>query len=492
MKKLLTFVMLSIYVFAFEPGQRMALNMKAGGHFLTDRWIYKNYINSALIYDLNNTKIADKKICETVINELNKLILNSDLYRNRERYYVSAKLFEEDHTHEALKTFLVMLSKKNSDSIGDYADSSKELKRLSSEDNELAKIIDYTIDEYIKNSDPEIIHKLEDTLKNHEMKLISDYLKKNYKNMFTDVNLEQLISDANITKTANLYYFGTDKNKLKRALIEEVEKNYRDPKSRVKTIVIDKINEFFLTKRYKFIVGFDFSEYLNIKLGDKIKKAQDGEILSSVSPTLVNGLGAKLHVDLYSGSMGNARIPIFLKAAATEYDTLDTKAKVNDSIMDYRGGLLNFRIDLWDVLVLCYDELTEFSNFDSYGSSLQLGVKYDQFSAYTNGVLDDNKTDNFITPYATFVLQTDQNLYSDENPLNKEGYLIMGLINSVQYLNNRINQHYLNSSNRTVASIEPYIKFYVSNNFSLDLRYTHSWNHSELEDRTYLSFSIER
>ena len=164
---------------------------------------------------------------------------------------------------------------------------------------------------------------------------------------------------------------------------------------------------------------------------------------------------------------------------------------MKDTLMDYSGGMLNLRFDISNYFYPRYDHQSAFRHADSYGASLQLGGKFDEYPINNN---DENLTKSIITPYLSLVLQTDLNLFGDNDVTNKEGYMILGLNFTLQNIHNDFKKHF-KLKKSSLGTGEFYTKIYVSEKFGLKISHVKPLepdNKKILGTRTYISFIIER
>lgn len=315
-----------------------------------------------------------------------------------------------------------------------------------------------------------------------------------------NINISSQEGSRIIKQIKEFFYIGYDHNQtlIDPFVNEYLSKTMNPTKNQIDTALnftsfekdIDTINRYFYRSKVKYILGFTIEDYNS--LFKSIIDENYGKIGSAISPTLVKGLGSKLHVTLYRGGFSKARVPFTLKAAAAEYDNLDEQSKVYDSLLDYSGGLLNVRFDLFNLLCNSYDKKTDALLFDSYGASLQVGGKYDLFNKVGENN-ESNISENYFTPTISLVGQADWNLYNKDDATKKDGYLILGAILTYQYLDKRFEERY-GLKDTYLFTVEPFFKIYVNNKLGLKLNYTYVMGMEQrkvLDDRVYLSLDIE-
>jgi len=440
---------------AFEPGERIALQMKPGLQVFGYSSKYRKYVRG-LTGSFKTTLEKKFELKDDQYKNIIKDVNTTDLYK-REKYFLSLSSQLEDE-----KDYFNLI-----DSFNDMCNYS---------------YLTFTPPSYKTN----VINKIATVKMPNVQNPIDDKCIK-MKAEITNKRIEIFKTEGSNGTSENTQ-FETAKNQLIESINDNIKAMLKDKLSEAKIKELTEyVGQYVYVQKLKYLVGFEIMEY-NDLFKEAIEENTDNKIASSISPTLVDGLGSKLHVNLYRGRFSNGRIPITLKAAAVNYDELDQNAKMVDTLMDYSGGLLNLRVDFLNWVNSSFDPQTDYLNYDSYGLSLQAGGKFDNYP----GLGEDNSSESILTPYISAVVQADWNLYSNNDLLRKEGYLLTGLNLSYQYVDKDFRKS-LEIENSNLYTWEVYAKFYISEKFGLKINYTQAFSQAKdvLDSRTYISFDIE-
>lgn len=455
--KLLTiviFLLISV-VHAFEPGERMALQMKPGliapiksyGLDITISGLETSLQRALSIdFDINDTEY------QAIFGDVDKSLL----YKGKKYYMFLASKLEDNEDYQSLMNMY------KERCTNDYLTNSqlilsKQNKNTTREEHAL---------EYCQKIQQDIFNK-----RSEIFDLIPGF------------------KDEGVDKNKDFEKVKLELLDVIRNSIQNYKEKHADTLSNSDKL-LDFLRQYIFTQKLKYLTGFNINEY-NRLFSEKVEENTNNKLASSISPTLVEGLGNKLHVNIYRGRLSNSRIPITLKAAAANYDTLNQDSKMEDTLMDYSGGLLNLRVDLVNYFFPNFDPKTDYRNFDSYGFSIQVGGKFDNYPI-TGENNESNVTESHLTPYASLVTQIDWNLYSNDDLTSKEGYLLTGLTISYQLVDKDF-RRVLGLENHNLYTWEFYGKIYINEKFGLRVSYSQALLQARdvLDSRTYLSFDIE-